>query len=230
MKLTRIPGETTIHSALADFGLAPSGTVSTPGTLVSDVVSDGSLPEGKPTIMTIGNLDPNADKFVLPPRAMADRLVDLFFQEVWPMLPLIHEPTFRKRVASVYDDTRHNKQKATIPFLTLMNMVFAFGCDHLDLELSHIYELSQTFHGRASELIYSVVYDIATLEVVQALHLVTLHLNSNMQFNRMWTSTGVLVRTAQALGLHLDPSDWNISTVEKELRKRLWWSIYALDR
>ena len=154
------------------------------------------------------------------------RLVDLFFEHAAPILPLVHEPSFRRRFTAVYN----NEEEATMPFRTLLYIIFACGCDYLDINLNRNYELGQAFHRRASELILSISYDIATLEIVQALLLITLHLNSNMEFNRMWTSTGVLVRTAQALGLHLDPSDWNVNALEKEMRKRLWWSIYMLDR
>lgn len=173
-----------------------------------------------------GNFPLDDDNLILPSRVLANRLVDLFFENVAPILPLVHEPSFRQELNAYYDDPRSE----SIAFRSLVNMVFAYGCDYLQLELSQTYQLSQEFHKRATELILLVCYELASLEVVQALLLVTLHLNSSMQFHRMWINTGLLVRTAQALNLHLDPSEWNISLIEKELRKRLWWSIYSLDR
>jgi hypothetical protein len=86
------------------------------------------------------------------------------------------------------------------------------------------------FAGRASELIHSVAFETVTLEVLQAQLLMSIHLLTDMQLNRCWANIGSLLRAAQALGLHLDPTDWNISPLEKELRKRLWWGIYWLDR
>lgn len=164
--------------------------------------------------------------FVLPQRSLAYRLVDLFFDHVYPLLPLVHEPSFRKELDALYDDGK----SATVAFRSLANVIFAYGCDYLELDLTRTHQLSQDFHERATDLILLVCYELATLEVVQALLLVTLHLNSTMEFHRMWINTGLLVRTAQALNLHLDPSDWNMCMIEKELRKRLWWSIYSLDR
>ena len=133
----------------------------------------------------------------------------------------------RKRFDSTYTTTQASRD---IPWQATLNLVFAFGTDYLDLPLREIYEMSQTFARRATELILSVCFDIATIEVVQALLLLTGHLQSNMQFNKMWTSFGSIVRTARALGLHIDPTSWRISSIEKELRKRLWWGIYAYDR
>ncbi len=217
---------------MTDFGLAPSISETSPsqqGSLISDTLQEDTLPErNATTFISLRRPQPDGDLYTLPSVALARRLVDLFFKHTYVLLPFVHESTFRKRFDAMYD---HNKaRRAGIPFLALLNIIFAYGCDYLNLETGHIYKLSQTFHYRASGLIHSVCYETATLEVVQALHLVTLHLNSNMQFHRMWTNTGLLVRTAQALGLHLDPSDLNISQVEKEMRKRLWWSIFALDR
>ncbi|KAG5975642.1 hypothetical protein E4U55_007611, partial [Claviceps digitariae] len=34
---------------------------------------------------------------------------------------------------------------------------------------------------------------------------------------------------AQLIGLHLDPTEWNLESVEKRLRKKIWWSIFATD-
>ena len=45
------------------------------------------------------------------------------------------------------------------------------------------------------------------------------------------TAHGILalaVRTAQTLGLHLEPPD-DMPRVQRETRKRLWWTLYALD-
>lgn len=40
---------------------------------------------------------------------------------------------------------------------------------------------------------------------------------------------GVLVRSAERLGLHRDGSILNLSPYETELRRRMWWQLQALD-
>lgn len=40
-----------------------------------------------------------------------------------------------------------------------------------------------------------------------------------------WSLACSLVGIAQALGLHLDPSDWKIPESEIRLRRRLWWTV-----
>lgn len=38
------------------------------------------------------------------------------------------------------------------------------------------------------------------------------------------------VGAMQLLGLHRDPSRWKLPKWERSLRKRLWWSLYVLDK
>ena len=35
---------------------------------------------------------------------------------------------------------------------------------------------------------------------------------------------------AQDLGLHQPCDDWNMPETEKQTRKRIWWSLYIMDR
>jgi len=41
---------------------------------------------------------------------------------------------------------------------------------------------------------------------------------------------GIAMRMAIALALHQESSDPNIDDIQKEHRRRLWWSVYSLDR
>ncbi|OAA35740.1 nitrogen regulatory protein OTam [Beauveria brongniartii RCEF 3172] len=45
----------------------------------------------------------------------------------------------------------------------------------------------------------------------------------------IWILAAQAVSNAQMSGLHQDPSNWNIESWEKKLRKKLWWAIYMAD-
>ncbi|KAJ9639739.1 hypothetical protein H2204_003532 [Knufia peltigerae] len=177
-RILKADGEVSIHSALADFGVAPSGTSPSETTQVqySDLQDMNASCRDADADIRAGNFPLDDDNLILPSRVLANRLVDLFFENVAPILPLVHEPSFRQELNAYYDDPRSE----SIAFRSLVNMVFAYGCDYLQLELSQTYQLSQEFHKRATELILLVCYELASLEVVQALLLVTLHLNSTL--------------------------------------------------
>lgn len=169
-------------------------------------------------------LDP--ETFILPPFVLAKELVDYFFTYTYPLYPILHEPSFREEFAAAY----RGSTQLTPAWLSILNLVFAFGCDYLDMSLKEAFELAQTFHDRGAELVLSVCFEQSTVQIVQALLLLTAHLQSDLKMNKSWLSIGCLVRTAQGLRMNQDPSNWDISLVDQEIRKRLWWAIYCVDR
>lgn len=216
-----------MHAALADLGLTPYTTPSTNIPVVLGSKVDIFRKKSRVNTVIRGLTELHPDNFILPPRSVANDLVDLFFEHAFPLYPFVHQPSFRARINKTYDNAGCD---AEIPWQALMNLVFAFGCDYLDIPLSQSFEIAQTYHRRGAELILSVCFDTSTVEVVQALLLLSCHLQSNLQFNRVWTSIGSILRAAQTLGFHMDPGNWKVSHIEKELRRRLWWGIYSLDR
>ncbi|KAL6229210.1 hypothetical protein BDW75DRAFT_245928 [Aspergillus navahoensis] len=47
--------------------------------------------------------------------------------------------------------------------------------------------------------------------------------------NRSWRACGVSIRSAIALGINLRSESKEISILSKEIRYRVWWSIYTLE-
>jgi hypothetical protein len=45
----------------------------------------------------------------------------------------------------------------------------------------------------------------------------------------VWMMTGLLIRMAQAIGLHRDGSTLDLSPFESEIRRRVWWALCAID-
>jgi hypothetical protein len=44
-----------------------------------------------------------------------------------------------------------------------------------------------------------------------------------------WSLVGTLVSMSETMGLHLDPEKWNIPQHQIDLRRRLSWTVFALD-
>lgn len=223
---TNTSDRTSVRSAVRDAGIS------------SQAISDESPgPESRPpspppkkrqrratVIRRSTELD--AENFILPPFVLAKQLVDNFFTYAYALYPILHEPTFREKFEATYQDS----SRPTADWLSVLNLVFAFGCDYLELSLHDAFEMAQTFHDRGAELILSVCFEQSTIQIVQALFLLTGHLQSDLKMNKSWLSIGCLVRTAQGLGLNFAPSKREIHPVDQEIRKRLWWGIYSLDR
>lgn len=71
----------------------------------------------------------------------------------------------------------------------------------------------------------------ASLKNIQAAVCVELFLISMLKFNMASRLGGIIVRMAFHLGLHRCPRRYpNFSLQESYMRKRIWWSIYCLER
>jgi hypothetical protein len=45
-----------------------------------------------------------------------------------------------------------------------------------------------------------------------------------------WSLLGFIINAAQSIGLHLNPDAWRVPTHEIQLRKRISWLIFAMDK
>lgn len=48
--------------------------------------------------------------------------------------------------------------------------------------------------------------------------------------NRAWTMSGIAVRYAATLGLNLENNNNKLSDTSKEIRYRVWWALYSVER
>lgn len=80
--------------------------------------------------------------------------------------------------------------------------------------------------------ILSVVYKRSMISTVQTLMLLSMFVSHDTddEDTAHWFITGMAIRMAQDLGLHRDCSKWKIPDYEIELRKRLWYAAYLMDR
>jgi len=66
------------------------------------------------------------------------------------------------------------------------------------------------------------------LECARTYTLIAICLNEMNLKSAAWNWLGSAIRIGQDLGLYLDSGPWPV--VEGEMRKRVWWTMYALDR
>lgn len=102
-----------------------------------------------------------------------------------------------------------------------------FACGSL-----HTLEKTREHDGkefiRVSCGVIDVWKDNFTLDQARAALLVSLFLYEVNAKSASWVWIGSAVRVAQEIGLHLESGPW--SALEGEMRKRLWWGVYAWDR
>ena len=73
------------------------------------------------------------------------------------------------------------------------------------------------------------VFEAADLATVQALVLLSNLSQKRNNPNTGWSMLGLAVRTALSLALHRELPHWNISLLEREIRRRCWWGLFIFD-
>jgi hypothetical protein len=167
------------------------------------------------------------ENLVLPPRKTADHLVYLYFRYVHTLFPWLHEPSFRAQYERLWTTPPDPATEADSLFYCLLNLVLALGCQFSTLFESSIHS-GDTFFNRAKTLLGFTIFDVGSLEVVQALLLMANYLQSTNRPNRCWNVLGMGIRVAQGLGLHIDPTKGDL--VDRETRRRAWWGCVLMDR
>ncbi|KAJ0298330.1 hypothetical protein COL5a_002875 [Colletotrichum fioriniae] len=159
----------------------------------------------------------------LPPRQTIDQLLHTYYGSAHTMFPILHWPTFQMGVEDLY---RIGNTKTVQP--AWLSTFFAA------LALGSLFSQDPHRAFRAAELLEVARGMIDpwnndyVLDNVRALLLVTLCLNEMNQKSAAWTWLGTAVRAGQDLGLYSESGPWPV--IEGEMRRRVWWTIYILDR
>lgn len=167
--------------------------------------------------------------YKLPERSLADSLVDGYFDRVHAFYPFVHEPSFRADYEKMWVNTAGSVARPS--WYALLNIIFALGCEFCKaIPADKVLTTVRPFVNRSRKIIFSYVFKKGNLELLQALLLMSHYLQGTLQLNECWNLVGLMIRTAFTIGLHLDPEGSPISAAEVEIRKRVWWGCFIIDR
>ncbi|CEP11903.1 hypothetical protein [Parasitella parasitica] len=188
---------------------------------------------------------------VLPPRKIADGLLDSYWVYVHTLYPFLHKPSFMKTYSLLWDQTPSAAAAAAttttngdtimdVPydlydseneplFQCTLNLVFALGCQlSPDTNENEREVASDVFFQRSKKLLHFDILEAGSIKVVQALLLMGQYLQCTKLPGRCWIVVGLAIRVAQGIGLHLERKSEN--QLDRELRRRLWGGCIVLDR
>jgi hypothetical protein len=180
----------------------------------------------------------------LPPRALADQLMDLYWTRVHCLYPVVHKPSFMRSYEEIWlspnalkDDDSHQLQAVGLggsscgssPFQCALIGMFALGCQFTDMTSEEREALTNSFFRRAKYFLHIDILDEGDLALIQALLLMGQYLQSTHYPDRCWNIVGLACRAAQGIGLHLDESNEGLPALEVEMRRRVWYGCVTLD-
>ncbi|KAH7310824.1 fungal-specific transcription factor domain-containing protein [Stachybotrys elegans] len=219
-------GQSSIHSLLREVPNAATRPV------VGNAVADNAGPVNDYMMHP---------RYALPPRQVADKLLDLYFDNVHIFYPWTHSIIFRRRYEALWDKAGYPGPSISdhshiglggdgcpvSAFFCALNSMFALGCEFSDLPDKD--SVSATFCGRMRELLYIELFDHGDIAHVQALLLAGHYLLTTELPTRCYNVVGLALRMAVGLGMYSDQCSERYSMGEREIRRRVWYGCLQME-
>ncbi|KAH6607148.1 fungal specific transcription factor domain-containing protein [Trichoderma cornu-damae] len=171
-----------------------------------------------------------------PPPAVAKRLLVEYFRRWHPFLPFLHGPTFFDKVNRFYEPqgspaepmSQRNKVYQAIIFQCVFNIADSNHNQKQERELPEESRIKSAIALTSLLGILSSGHDIPSL---QALLAVELYLMTQMSLRAASTVHGAMTRILYHCGMHRCPFRYvQLPRDICEMRKRIFWSAYVIDR
>ncbi|KAF2256692.1 hypothetical protein BU26DRAFT_27732 [Trematosphaeria pertusa] len=206
------------------FGPNPANSRSNSGTEI-----DSRRPLETVDIHSIAS--PSSPSLIGSPEAMTEpterstviSLVRAFFDRVNIDFPVLHEAAFLEQLDSWFKDPTNVDHVWVCSFLSVLSL----GRRHCDIDISE--EQADRWWSHFQILLSKVMFT-SSLASIQALMLAALHLHNTNSRDVCWTLTGAAARIGFAIGLHRDDIETDGTPLMREMRKRVWWTLYAFEQ
>ena len=173
-------------------------------------------------------LDSTAWKIApIPPFELANRLQETYFANRWPSLPFLHQPTFLERH---FMPVVYAPDKASHLSLFLTYMVFAMGAINLGPQKEALPATHLDYFATATNLYFGGLVETDSVETVQGLLLMSTFAINEPQSMNAWMISGLAMRYCIDFSLHRKVQACHYSLFQLEMRKRVFWSAYVIDR
>ncbi|OAA75679.1 Transcription factor [Akanthomyces lecanii RCEF 1005] len=198
-----------------------------------------SLPEAQPICnpLVVRHARPLDDSTVandyLSP-TQEQYFLDRYWQSYHTVFPVLDEADFKEHYTSLWaKPNRERKPSAVVDImlaLCIQDTAATTGDNqspddalHSDTAVPSHYR----YYQRCRTLLLAEL-EIPTISTLQCQLLCTLYLCSRMLQNTADSTCAHAVRIAYMLGLHMEPPN-SLPRRERELRKRLWWTLHVLE-
>ncbi|KAJ5523927.1 hypothetical protein N7494_010577 [Penicillium frequentans] len=170
------------------------------------------------------------DSHAVPSRETSTKLLNAYLSSVHPSFPIIGVSTFVSQFQVFFSQPT---LKPGDKWLAILNLIFAAAAKYGQLTNADWKEGEddhELYFARARALsLEGQLLHHPDLQQLQVEGLACFYMISSGHINRAWKLSGSAVRGALALGLHLRNVGSCTSDTSKEIRYRVWWSLYNVD-
>ncbi|KAJ4203426.1 hypothetical protein FSOLCH5_007731 [Fusarium solani] len=171
------------------------------------------------------------------PRAQEEYFLSLFWQFYFCTLPIVDEGEFQAHYLSLWEASTPNRKPSALVDIMLA-LCMQYGCalmpgtsprSETAVSPADSTIAGRWFYHRCQELL-SVSGDLESpsITTVQCHAFTAVYLYFASFQNMAYASMSLAVRSAQSLGLHLEPPS-GMPPREREMRKRTWWVLSTVD-
>jgi hypothetical protein len=168
--------------------------------------------------------------YVLPPRKTADSLMDVYWCFVFPLYPLVDSIHLRAEYSKLWTGETLDSDENML--MCTFNVIFALACQLADFIPPDKREASaDAFFSRAKDLLHFNLWHGGSAALIQCLLLMAQYLQSTDSAHQCWIVTGLAIRNAQSLGLHLPQTIARLASFqEQQLARKIWHGCVLMDR
>lgn len=163
-------------------------------------------------------------------QAISDSLINAYFDYVHDDFLVLHEATFREEYERFCIAPETSSADPTWLCILLCVLILARRvAPSKGIALPQADGMEEKWWRHVQSLLPGVLFT-SSVSAVQALILAGLHLHNTSHRDACWTLTAAAVRIAMAIGLHREPNKSLHTPLLRELRKRLWWTLYEFEQ
>ena len=152
-----------------------------------------------------------------------DSLITAFFEYINPDIPLLHEASFRE----AYHNWLASPNTADPSWICCFLCVLLLARRVARVTFS---EDQEKLWWRRVQTLLPIVIFTSSITAVQAMVLAAVHLHNTNHRDACWNLTGTAIRIAYAIGLHQDKVSSQQTPLARELRRRIWWTLYVFEQ
>lgn len=171
------------------------------------------------------------------PKPQEEYFLHLFFPSYNVYYPIIDHAEFMQHYQSLWTSPTSRKSSALVDIVLALSMQYADALmprDYVALRnsIDGIVNIDAAIAGRKfyrrCQLMLTDELEGPSITTLQCYFFSVIYLSNASFHNAAHSHLAMAVRTGIILGLHWKPPE-NVSDQQAEFRKRLWWTVYALE-
>lgn len=167
---------------------------------------------------------------LLPGKDVTDTFVEAYFDKVHPNYLLFHRPRFQMRYDAMWSQSHVLMRDIEPGWICCIFMILVFGAQALEeRDAKQSMQIQRHYLSLVQTRMHSLI-SATTLINVQAILLLQLYQHNCTERNSAFMLLGCASRMAMALGMHREGTSGGFDDMEREVRKRVWWTAYTFEQ